>query len=509
MRISLLILFYLIALSNKAQLVRGEFAIGGVNNDYGQCIIQTKDHGYIIAGNTSSFGAGGSDMYAIKLDSNAQIQWTKTIGGIRDEYAYSVIQTNDMGYLLAGSTRTYGDTTSDASVYLVKLDINGNLVWTKTYGNGAAFNVLQTLDGRYIITGTNRIGGVYNMYIIRTDQLGNISWSKTLYAGTGHTIIQTHDGGFAVSGYIGYENLYIAKLDSGGTVNWAESIGGGNEQGASLIETSDKGLVMAGFGRSYGVCCNNDVYVVKVDSSGTLKWTKTIGGVGNDYAYSVIENRNKEIVIAGQDGSFGIGGDIYIMKLDLAGTVKYTKTVGGTGFDMANSIIQTNDHGYALTGFTNSYGAGGYDIYIVKLDSNFLPHCADTSSGATIKQGGLATPGFTLVAGTPTSYTTGATLNNGGFYTDMCSITTGISSLATRNTILITPNPTTGCIKVNKVETSSDDEISIYNSYGSLIFSGKLQEKETSIDLNSQSNGIYFIKIRNVNRTETKKIIKE
>jgi hypothetical protein len=505
MRQFLLIFFFSITLISKAQIARGEFAIGGAGFEYGECIIQTNDHGYMIAGITNSFGAGKSDMYAIKLDSNAQLQWTKTIGGVRNDAAYSVIQTNDMGYAMVGTTYSYGDTTH-GNIYLVKLDVNGNVLWTQTYGNagGGGNSVLQTADGRYVITSS--LGS--NMCVIRTDQLGNIAWSKVLNASVGYSVIQTHDGGFAVSGYIGYAYFYIAKLDSGGNVGWARTIGGGNEQGAKLIETSDRGLVMAGFGRTYGVCCNNNFYIAKLDSAGNLKWTKTVGGVSRDEAYSIIETKNKELVIAGVDGSYGVGADMYIVKLNAAGTLISTKTVGGAGYDMALSIIQTTDLGYALAGYTTSYGAGSYDVYMVKLDSNFVPNCADTSHGATVRYGGTSTPGFTLVAVSPTTYPSGATINTGGVYTNICS-TTSIPSSALVNNISVVPNPTTGYIKVNSVNASLNNQINIYNSLGARIFYGELKDKETEIDLSNQSNGIYFIKITSANGTETKKIIKQ
>ena len=107
-------------------------AIGGKKLEAGVSLIQTSDGGYAITGLTKSFSAGGHDVYVVKLDASGNLQWTKTIGGPESEEGNSLIQTSDGGYAITGFTKSFG--TGELDVYLVKLNANGNLQWTKTIG---------------------------------------------------------------------------------------------------------------------------------------------------------------------------------------------------------------------------------------------------------------------------------------------------------------------------------------------------------------------------------------
>jgi hypothetical protein len=212
-------------------------AIGGPASEWGASLIQTSDGGYATASETESFGTGGVDVYVVKLDANGNLQWTKTIGGPGDEIGFSLIQTSDGGYAIAGSTGSFGAGWYD--VCAVKLDANGNLQWTKTIGG-------KDFEG-------------------------------------GYSLIQTSDGGYAIAGYTesfgaGGRDVYVIKLDAKGNLQWTKTIGGlDDEIGHSLIQTSDGGYAIAGSTYSFGAGWA-DVYVVKLDANGNLQWTKTIGG---------------------------------------------------------------------------------------------------------------------------------------------------------------------------------------------------------------------------------------
>jgi hypothetical protein len=153
------------------------------SDDEGYSLIQTSDGGYAIAGHTKSFGAGLSDAYLVKLDANGNLQWTKTIGGKDFEDGYSLIQTSDGGYAIAGDTKSFGAGLSDA--YLVKLDANGNLQWTTTIGGKDfedGYSLIQTSDGGYAIAGyTQSFGaGGADVYVVKLDAKGNLQWTKTI-----------------------------------------------------------------------------------------------------------------------------------------------------------------------------------------------------------------------------------------------------------------------------------------------------------------------------------------
>jgi hypothetical protein len=349
----------------------------------GKSLIQTSDGGYAIAGTTTSFGAGGWDVYVVKLDASGNLQVTKTIGGPKNEEGNSLIQTSDGGYAIAGYTESFG--AGQLDVYVIKLDANGNLQWTKTIGGPG----------------------------------GEI----------GHSLIQTSDGGYAIAGYTyffgaGEWDVYVVKLDANGNLQWTKTIGGPeDEEGYSLIQTSDGGYAIAGYTESFGAG-KEDIYVVKLDANGNLQWTKTIGGPESDWSSSLIQTSDGGYAITGTTSSdelaayFGPAeADIYVVKLDANGNLQWTKTIGGPEHDRGLSLIQTSNGGYVIAGYTKSFGAGEADVYVVKLDKNGNACCAVSQTSQVGSGGrlGSATPsiggGGKLTAPTPTT-SSGGTLSS-------------------------------------------------------------------------------------------------
>jgi len=407
-------------------------AIGGKNDDGGHSLIQTSDGGYAIAGFTSSFGAGSSDAYLVKLDADGNLQWTKTIGGPASEEGNSLIQTSDGGYVIAGFTESFG--AGETDVYVVKLDANGNLQWTKTIGGkgwDAGLSLIQTSDGGYAIAGyTTSFGaGDYDVYVVKLDAKGNLQWTKTI-GGTkddrGASLIQTSDGGYAIAGYItsfgaGGGDVYVVKLDAKGNLQWTKTIGGpADEIGFSLIQISDSGYAIAGYITSFGAG-GGDVYVVKLDANGNLQWTKTIGGPGDEAGYSLIQTSDGGYAIAGATQSFGAGKkeDVYVVKLDANGNLLWTKTIGGENDDRGFSLIQTSDGGYAIAGTTSSFGAGEEDVYFIKLDKNGDACCA-VSQTSHVGSGGRLRSATSSIGSGGTLTTPTPTTSSGGTLTNQC-----------------------------------------------------------------------------------------
>jgi hypothetical protein len=185
---------------------------------------------------------------------------------------------------------------------------------------------------------------------------------KKLEAGV--SLIQTSDGGYAITGLTksfsaGGHDVYVVKLDATGNLQWTKTIGGPeSEEGNSLIQTSDGGYAITGFTESFGTG-ELDVYVVKLDANGNLQWTKTIGGPESDGGNSLTKTSDGGYAIAGYTSSFGAGEwDVYVVKLDANGNLQWTTTIGGKKEDIGASLIQTSDGGYAIAGFTQSFGAG-------------------------------------------------------------------------------------------------------------------------------------------------------
>ncbi len=411
-------------------------AIGGPGSDLGYAIIQTSDGGYAIAGYTTSFGQGGRDVYVVKLDGSGNVQWTRTIGGVDDDVGRSIIQTADGGYAIAGETRSYGAGGFD--VYVVKLDSAGVVQWTRTIGgtgNDIGHSIIQISDGSYVIAGEARIGPGYssNVYVAKLDSSGNIVWTRIIGGAEldgGFSIIRASDEGFVVVGATqsygqgNFFDVYVIKLDSNGHVVWTRTIGGASwdDYGFSIIQTTDGDYVIAGYTGSFGAGWE-DVYVVKLDSMGNLLWARTIGGANHEQGYSIIQAADGSYVIAGYTISFGQGGsDVYVLKLDSNGNVVWTRTIGGASQDDGYSIIQTTDGGYVIAGVTTSFGSGGPDVYVVKLDANgnlvSCPGGCQIDSGGITGSGGAVSSGG--ITGSGGSVSSGGTTGSGGTLTNIC-----------------------------------------------------------------------------------------
>ena len=227
----------------------------------------------------------------------------------------------------------------------------------------------------------------------------------------GTSLIQTSDGGYAIAGYTssfgaGETDVYVVKLDAHGNLQWTTTIGGPESDGGnSLIQTSDGGYAIAGYTSSFGAG-GHDVYVVKLDANGNLQWTTTIGGKKEDVGTSLIQTSDGGYAIAGFTSSFGAGEwDVYVVKLDAHGNLQWTKTIGGENDDWGYPLIQTAGGGYAIAGDTKSFGAGKRDVYVVKLDKNGDACCA-------VSQTSQVGPGGGTLSSPTSSIGSGGTLTN-------------------------------------------------------------------------------------------------
>ncbi len=374
------ILFCAEGLHAQAPDVSWTRVIGDTKADEGYSVRQTTDGGYIVAGVTLSWGAGSADVYLIKTDASGDTLWTKTFGGVTLDWAESVHQTTDGGFIVTGVTDSYGAGNRD--VYLIRTDAGGNALWTKTIGGTSddeGYSVQQTADGGYIVVGsTDSYGaGDSDVYLIKTNSSGDTLWTKTIggvNTEAGSFVQQTTDGGYILTGSTrscgaGNDDVYLIKTNSSGDTQWTKTIGGADsDHGYYVQQTTDGGYIIAGYTESCGAG-NSDVYLIKTDSSGNTLWTKTVGGSGNDQGESVQQTIDGGYILTGFTNSSGAGSyDVYIIKTDSSGDTLWTKVIGGAGYDRCNSIRQTTDGGYIAAGLTVSYGAGSSDVYLIKLE---------------------------------------------------------------------------------------------------------------------------------------------
>jgi len=362
---------------------------GGSAGDDARSVHQTADGGYVVAGGSASFGAGSGDFYLVKTNGQGDTLWTRTYGGNSYDEAWSVQQTADGGYIVAGCTHSFGAGSGD--FYLVKTNSQGDTLWTRTYGGSSddgAWSCQQTADGGYIVAGyTASFGaGDFDFYLVKTNSQGDTLWTHT-YGGNADdwawSVQQTADGGYIVAGYTrsfgaGLDDFYLVKTNSQGDTLWTHTYGGSSFDGANSVQqAADGGYIVAGVTSSFGV--GGDFYLVKTNSSGDTLWTHTYGGSNGDFAESVQQTADGGYIVAGDTWSFGAGvDDFYVVRTNSQGDRLWTRTYGGSSYDGAWSVQQTADGGYIVAGYTYSFGAGDDDFYLVKTgpDSPFHPPTA-------------------------------------------------------------------------------------------------------------------------------------
>lgn len=243
--------------------------------------------------------------------------------------------------------------------------------------NETSHSIIQLNDGKYIVCGHSLDLGVSDIFVIKFSSNGVIDWSKSIngpWAGLHNfKIIKTIDGGFVISGHTSLSgatsiDIYIVKLDANGNVQWTKQIGSPEtDYGRSIIQTSDGGYIVTGYTNTNG-STNNDVLILRLNSAGDYIWGKTLGGSNNDIAYSIISSQDNGYILTGSTTSFGAGGnDFLVVKLDVNGSVLWGKTIGESGNEVAYSVIQTQDNGYVFSGYTNSFNNES-DLFTVKLD---------------------------------------------------------------------------------------------------------------------------------------------
>jgi len=352
--------------------------IGEEKTDEVKAIKACSDGDIFIAGDTGSFETGDFDMQVIKLDLQGNIIWQKNIGGTGKDHAESVTENKDGELIIAGKTSSWGAGNDD--MWLVKLDMNGSIVWQKTLGNIAndqAYSVATTGDGGIVVAGMlqREFGGG----IIKLDNSGRVIWAKNIGLGSKlYSVIEMSDRLIVAVGSI-FHDIWIIKLSSRGDLIWQKTIGGiGTERAASAVEGRDGELIVAGITTSFGSGFD-DAFIVKLNNNGDIVWQKIIGSDKYDMTKSVIAAGDEEYIIAGEISSFVNGDtDAWVFKLDTYGNIVWQKIIGGTEMDKANSVVHTNDGGFAIAGLTYSFGAGESDMWIIKLDTTgeFIGNCS-------------------------------------------------------------------------------------------------------------------------------------
>jgi len=334
---------------------------GGDEDDFGSCIIQVADGGYAVAGGTSSFGAGRGDIWVLRLDRVGNIEWQKTYGGSNRDGANSIQQTSDGGYVVAGTTESFGSGSGD--IWILKLRSNGAVEWQKAYGGAdweSCRSILETHENGYIVSGFSQSFPQNGAWILKLDPGGNIQW-QNIYPGIwSGSLLQTDGGGYIFSTDTLADDVRIVKIDPDGNIQWQKDYGSTQEESErSLQKTSDGGYIVSAsiITREPDRQDTADYWILELDSNGAIQWQRRYDCYEWDLAWGVDQTADGGYIVTGWS----------TMKLDENGNVQWHRTYGG----LPVGIHRTPDGGYVAAGGSDwQYGAGKGDFLVIKMDSN-------------------------------------------------------------------------------------------------------------------------------------------
>lgn len=413
--------------TNETPFEEWNQTFGGVYDDfgrYGQYVQQTLEGGYIIVGSIWSYTPDMGSMYyyalLIKTDTNGNEQWNRTFEDIGLKKAYSVQQTSDGGYILTGVVDSYRSWRRETDAMLVKTDSNGNIVWHKTMdplGNDYVMSVRQTNDGGYILAGS------YSAWLIKTDENGSEQWNESFAVPKPHnacSVWQTPDSGYILTSgtdlySAGSTDAWVIKTDMYGKQEWIRTFESDFlDKVYSIEQTLDGGYLLTGSKGSYeigyGAC------LIKTDANGSEQWNRTIGPGLSARISSIWQSLDGGYVLAGKIDTaknpefkgqiLYDNDDAWLFKIDADGNLEWSKTFGGLKNDEAGFVQQTSDGGYIIAGITESYGAGGSDLWLVKVAgmegdaAQSEVQTSDINRTEDIRRSpGKSTPGFGFLYG--------------------------------------------------------------------------------------------------------------
>lgn len=497
-----LFFFIVLASTTNAQIAfQKTYGSASSGSSYGYSVQQTLDGGYIIGGKTFDFGAGGFDAYLIKTNIYGDTLWTKTFGDNGNDEGWSVKQTLDSGYILLGNNSNLNN------AYLIKTTQSGDLDWSKAY-SGSGYDVQQTSDSGYIFCGSSSTG---HILLVKTNTYGDTLWTRSLSGFPNEitqSVKQTLDGGYIVTGAIanaGNNDVYLVRTDFNGNIIWSKNYGGiRKDYGSSVSETSDSGFVILGTTNSFQPGDTSDVYLIKTNINGDTLWTKTFGGMHYDYGKSIQQTSDDGYILTGITFSFG-GGNLYLIKTDVNGDTLWTKTYGNPYY-YGYSVQQTSDNGYIICGVSLFSG-----VYLIKTDSNGISGCNEGYTTTIV--GSPPTQVFnpiTSIVTTNMIVTTPATLvSSGANVTTLCS-STGINETASAGSFIIYPNPAKDYFTIYSNTEIRNIRVEIFNVFGEKVLKKNINTiSDNKIHFNNSSQGIYFVKVFDGQNRYSKKLIVE
>lgn len=277
-------------------------------------------------------------------------------------------------FLTSGMISITAETTEDKAP---------GVEWEKTYGGVAldvGIDVEQTKDGGYIVAGHSTSAGLTKIYLIKTKADGVKQWdnvfgdTQSYYT---HAITQTKDGGYIITGHIfvkpGCMGLFLLKVDANGHEKWKKTLGkGSSNSGSDVQQTKDGGYIITGYFKVADASFYlTQLCLIKTDADGNMQWEKAYGETtGSSEGQSVMQTKDGDFIVTGFTNVLGSKKDLFLVKTGAYGDIIWEKTFGGLNDDSGYSIQQTTDGGYIVVGSTKSFGTGDNDTYLIKIDAD-------------------------------------------------------------------------------------------------------------------------------------------
>ncbi|MEO5645732.1 MAG: T9SS type A sorting domain-containing protein [Bacteroidia bacterium] len=502
---------------------------GTPNNEDAYALDITPGNGFILSGSSFGNGTGGTDAMLTKTDSLGILQWSKIYGGTGNELAIYVKSVPGGGYVFSGETFS-DDPAGDA--FIARTDANGNLLWWKNYGTAGydiAYDIKPLANGNFIISGLveNPVSS-YDGFIMLADANGDSIWTR-IFSGAGYEhavkVIPTSDNGFLFCGKMftyanvpGWSDAWLVKTDANGDTLWTNIIGGPVWEEAMDIIESNGGYVFCGGESSFG-SGYYDVFMMKTDLSGNLLWSKTYGGQYTEDCYSIVEVPSGGYAMAGYTETFGPGNirgtdssNAFVIRTDFNGDTLWAMSYGGVLKEECFSIANTSGGGFALAGYTGSFG-DSLNAYIFKIDSMGYSGCNERRAYPDVITNAAyvethhsvdVTSGLHKLVPVITT-TTPAAIH----HTVLC-FPLDVSEINNDLQIDALPNPASDIVTLqwNSSAHKEPVEISVYNVLGErLQFEIRRFEETISFNTSEFPDGIYFFCVRSGNVLANTRVI--
>ncbi len=505
----LLLLLMIIPLINLTVYAQSnwQYTYGNNINQFGNAVCQTADSGFIMAGATFN-PVSGQDMLIIKTTALGDTVWTRVIAGSGSDRAYSCQQTYDGGYIISGSTISFGFGNYD--VFLIKLDAYGNLQWSKCVGNAGAevsHSCQQTSDSGFVVAGYifNAGASQGEFYMAKIRANGTLHWTRS-YGGLGHEaanfVQQTFDNGYIIGGTTiswgaGDYDALLIKTDAYGNPAWSKTYGGLYKDEISCVrQTADSGYILTGFSEG-AANSGKRAILVKTNDLGDTVWTRAYHDNFTECTgTSVLETPDHNFVFT---GDYGAPTKLLLVRTDINGDTLWTKKYGGIYYDAALCVAPTIDNGFIIAGKYNVPvpAPSVSECYLVKTDSAGNSDCLQYNWPVYVSYPNLQVLVPPLSAYAPNHQIMAVTpqVNSGCNVTNLC-VPVGDDENYLAIPFQIYPNPSSGTFKLTFADEINFGFVELFTLSGQSICKEMLrQSRETTLQLNLLKNGIYIAKV--------------